>query len=104
MIELVELDKPAWNEEFRTMEFRRPAGAGQLNADEHITAAEIVVTERRTGADATAAMISDVAPYNQTQVRYMLRGGVRGKSYLMEIRATTSNGQRLTEYRQVNII
>lgn len=102
MIELP--PKPAWNEEFRTMEFRRPDGAGQLNADETITAAEVICTERRTGTVVTADMISDVAPYNQTQVRYKLKGGVKGKTYLLEIRATTTNGQKLTEYRLLNII
>lgn len=101
---VTELPKPARNNEFRIMEFVRPDGMGQLNGDEVITAAAITVTERRTGVDVTADMISDVAPYNQIAVRYRLRGGVKGKSYLMEIVVTTSNGQDLTEYRQVNII
>lgn len=101
---MIELTKPTWNEEFRTMEFRRPDGAGQLNAEETVTAAEVLCTERRTGTNATANMISDVAPYNSTQVRYRLKGGVKGSAYILEIRATTSNGQKLTEYRQLNII
>lgn len=33
MIKIIEITKPAWNDEFRVMEFRRTDGTGQLNDD-----------------------------------------------------------------------
>lgn len=104
MTKIVEIDKPAWNEEFRVMEFRRTDGTGQLNDDETVTAVEIVVTDWRSSADVTADMVDNVGIHGPTSIRYRLRGGTRGAAFLMEVRITTSNGQKLTEYRQVNII
>lgn len=65
---------------------------------------EIVITDQRSGVDVTADMVGNVVVHSPTEIRYRLRGGTRGRSFLMEVRITTSNGQKLTEYRQVNII
>jgi predicted deacylase len=97
MEQTLEIYKPAYNEEFRTMQFRRADGHGQLNDKETITDCAVVCTEKSTGTDATPEMISEVAVYDETQVKYRLKGGVAGKVYQLRIRITTSNGQKLEE-------
>ncbi|QXE85954.1 hypothetical protein KP003_16565 [Geomonas nitrogeniifigens] len=102
MIEQIE--KPAFNKEFRVYEFRRPDGRGQLNADETITAATVKTSDYKTGEDVTESMISQTGPYAQTKVKYRLAGGERGKTYLLEIQATTSNQQDLAGYLLVKVM
>lgn len=93
---MLEIAKPAYNEEYRTMQFRRPDGKGQLTSEETVTAAEVVCTDAIKGIT-DASMISDVAPYDQTQVRFKLKGGVPGRAYFLAIHVTTSLDQKLSE-------
>ena len=97
------ITKPTHNEEFRTCQFRRPDGQGQLNESETVTAASVVCTERSTGQDVTSEMISSVAPYASTQVRYKLTGGTAGRTYLLRVRCETSNSQKLEETFELRI-
>ncbi len=98
------IEKPAYNEEFRTCQFRRTDGQGQLNSTETVSSAEVVCAERNTGVDTTSAMISDVAPYSQTYVRYKLKAGAAGTVYILSVRCTTSNGQKLEEKFLLKVI
>ena len=98
------IEKPAYNEEFRTCEFLRPDGQGQLNGSEIVSSAAVLCLDRSTGADMSAAMISTVAPYNSTQVRYKVIGGTAGKVYILRVRGVTSNGQKLEEPFELRII
>jgi hypothetical protein len=79
---------------FRYHEFRRSDGRGWLNAEETLTGTPAVtVTSRPLGTDCTAGMVSEVAVYNDTAVRYRLAGGVSGEAYIVAIAVETSNGQ-----------
>lgn len=100
---IAQFEKPSFNKEFRIMEFRRPDGQGQLGPDETIVSATIVATNYKTNEDVTLSMISDVAPYDLTKVRYRLSGGVRGETYLLEVRITTSTQQDLGDYLLVMV-
>lgn len=102
---MIEIRKPAYNEEWRTLDFMRDDGDGQLNGDETVTAAEAVVTVRGQ-TTAITDMISNCAPYGSpaTQVRYYLIGGTKGTVYFAEFRVTTSNGQKLSDTLMIKVI
>ena len=91
------IEKPSYNEEFRTVQFLRPDGHGQLSSGESISSCEVVCSEVLTGTETTAEMVESASPYDQTQVLYMLKGGDLGKNYLLQIRIVTSAGQKLAE-------
>lgn len=86
------LIKPAYNAEFRTYDF-----SPQLTTGETLASATVQILRDDTGADDSATMVSDVAVYNDTEVRYKLFGGVSGKTYRRVFRVTTSNNQQLEE-------
>lgn len=88
---------------FYQHQFRRTDGRGWLNADETIATATATVTDIATGADVTAAMISNVAPYGDTSVRYQLAAGTAGHTYRITITITTSNGQTMVDTAEVRI-
>ena len=94
---MIEIEKPAFNDEWRTMEFRRPDGLGQLSSTETVQSAAVICRERTTGSQPIVSMVSEVAPYNQTSVLYNLKGGTPGKSYFLEFQVITSNNQKLSE-------
>lgn len=98
------ITKPAYNEEFRTCQFRRSDGQGQLGATETITTASVVCIDRSNDVDTSSTMISDVAPYNNTQVLYKLLGGSIGKTYFLKVRCVTSTSQRLEETFELEIV
>jgi hypothetical protein len=91
------ITKAAYEETFRTVQFRRPDGQGPLNESETLVSASVSCAAAKTGEDATAAMLSDVATYDETQVRYLLKGGTAGTEYLLSVRVATSNGQKFEE-------
>ncbi len=101
---MIAIEKTAYEEIFRTCEFKRPDGQGWLNDTETISTAAVLAVEKVTGTDVSATMISDVAPYNSTQVKYKLKAGVFGKIYYIKVRGATSNGQKLEEIFEVRII
>ena len=100
---MIEITKPAFNEEFRTMQFRRPDGQGQLNSDETVASAAIICTDK-AGTNVTGNMISDVAPYANTQVRYKLKGGTANALYHLRFQVVTSNNQKLEEHVVLKVI
>ena len=91
-----QITKPAYNDEWRILEFKRPDGIGQLEADETIVSASILCTDGN-GIDTTSAMIADITPVNSTQVRYELKGGEEGKTYALRVRCVTAIGKKLEE-------
>jgi len=98
------IEKTAYEELFRTCEFKRPDAQGWLNALETIASAEVIVIERGTGTDVSATMVSDVAPYNSTQVKYKLKGGVSGKRYDIRVKGITSNSQKFEEVFELRLL
>lgn len=102
---MITIEKPAYNEEWRVCEFRRPDGRGPLNSDETVqSVVSVTCADRSSGADASAAMISGAAVYNNTQVRYQLKGGTVGTTYVRAIRIITSNGQKLEDKLFIKVI
>lgn len=94
------IDKPAWNEEWRVCWF-----TGQLNEDETVQSVDsVTMQEGLTGPITTADMISGAAPYNGTGVRYQLKGGTPGKTYIRVIRIISSNGQKLEDKMPVKVV
>ena len=93
------LEKPAYNEEFRTLDFSL-----QLASGETISSATVTISELHTGIDTSATMISGVAPYNSTSVKYKLSGGTADTTYQRIIRVVTSTGQKLEEQLQVKVV
>jgi len=82
---------------FYTHQFRRPDGRGWLNESETVASAVITCTDMASGEDMSGVMISQIAPYNSTQVRYKVSGGIAGHTYRITITITTSNGQDLSD-------
>ena len=101
---MIVIEKTAYEEIFRTCEFKRADGQGWLNDLETIVSAEVIIIERSTGSDVSATMASDVAPYNSTQVRYKLKVGTFGKTYYIRVRGLSSNGQKFAEVFELRII
>ena len=101
---MISISKPAYNEEYRDFEFKRPDGKGQLSATETLTAATAICSNVATGEDATAEMIDFVSVHESTAVAYLLKGGVIGTTYKIEFRVSTSNGQKLSDYLLVEVI
>jgi len=93
------LEKPAYNEEFRTLDFSL-----QLAAGETISSATVTIVDNSTGSDCSADMIASVAPYNSTMVKYTLKGGTTGQVYLRTFRITTSTGQKLEERVALRVV
>lgn len=85
-------------------QFRRSDGRGWLNEDETVATAAVTVADAATGEDVSASMVSSVAPYNGTQVRYKLAAGTAGRAYRVTITITTSNGQEFEDTVELRII
>jgi hypothetical protein len=98
------ITKPAWNEEYRAFEFKRPDGKGQLNVTETLIGAAVICTEEATGTDTSSTMITEAAVYNNTAVKYKLKGGTKGIVYRLEFQVTTSNSQKLSDTLVVEVI
>jgi len=95
--------KPAYNEEWRLCEFKRPDGRGQLGEGEIIVSAAIICKDSKTQI-ATTAITSGVTPINETQVLYQLKGGTRAQRFIMQIQIITSGGNKLEEAFSLEIV
>lgn len=102
-IRLNDIVKAAYEEMFRMCQFKRPDGRGWL--EDGVTVSEAAVTvEPDGGGEPMAEMVSNVAPYDNTQVRYKLIGGTAGAKYLVRIRITTSDGQKLEARAALKVV
>ena len=101
------IEIPAGNKEFRVFRFARPDGRGQLTDGETIQTAAVVATHAATG-EAVAGLVSQVAPYDSTAVRYFVDPGAAELTKRARVALTfsvvTSNGQTLTDTLQAVII
>ncbi len=101
------IEIPVGNKEFRLFHFLRADGRGQLNADETIQSATVTVTNAATG-EAVAGLVSQVAPYDSTAVRYFVDPGAANLTPRARIDLTftvaTSNGQTLTDTLPIAIM
>lgn len=98
------IEKPAWNDEWRTCEFRRPDGTGPLNEVETVQSVSAALCVDRTTGETVAGMIEQAAPYNSTQVRYRLLGGTPGQQVFRILRIVSSNGQKIEDKKLVKIV
>lgn len=100
------IEIPVGNEEFRVFNFRRPDGRGQLAEGETVQTAAVVATHAATG-EAVAALVSQVAPYDSTAVRYFVDPGAAelaaGAQIVLTFAIVTSNGQTLTDVLHARI-
>jgi hypothetical protein len=92
------LEKPAYNDEWRTFDF-----SPQLAAGETLALVGVTITDS-AGTDTSAAMISNVTVYAETMIKYRLKAGTVGTSYLRTFRVTTSSGQQLEDRAPVKIV
>ena len=101
------IEIPAGNKEFRLFHFTRTDGRGQLTTGETIQTAAVVATHAATG-EAIAGLVSQVAPYDSTAVRYFVDPGAAGLTKRARVALTftviTSNGQTLTDVLQTVIV
>jgi hypothetical protein len=88
-----QIDKPDYNEEYRICDFS-PVFVGT----ETIISTPTVTIYDSVGLDVSATMVSNVSISTDTKgVRYMLKGGAKGSNYEMDIKITTSGGQKFKE-------
>lgn len=101
------IEIPAGNKEFRLFHFARPDGRGQLTTGETIQSATVTAAHAATGG-AVAGLVSQVAPYDSTAVRYFVDPGAANLTPRIRIALTftvvTSNGQTLTDTLQAVIV
>ncbi len=90
------MTKTAAEQIWRYHQFLRPDGRGWLASGETIATATVTCATI-DGVDATAAMISGAAPYSGTQVKYLVKAGTSGISYIITVTVTTSNGQTFAD-------
>lgn len=98
------ITKTAYEEFFRYHEFKRPDGKGWLADEETISTAAVTIIEKETGQDVSASMVSSVSTYGNTKVKYMLKAGAAGKTYIATIKITTSTGQKFEDALEIKVI
>lgn len=100
------IEIPAGNKEFRVFQFVRADGLGQLNGDETVQSATVVAARYPAGAS-VANLVSQVAPYNGTAVRYFVDPAAAelaaGAQIVLTFAIVTSNGQTLTDVLHARI-
>jgi hypothetical protein len=84
-------EKAAYEQFFRYVDF-----SNILQTGETISIASVTVTDVSTGADTSSSMVSGVAPYDDTMVIYMIKGGTAGHRYTVTIHVVTSLGQQFS--------
>lgn len=101
------IEIPVGNKEFRLFHFARLDGRGQLTAGETIQTAAVVATHAATG-EAVAGLVSQVAPYDSTAVRYFVDPGAAelsaGTKIALTFAVVTSNGQTLTDVLHATLV
>jgi hypothetical protein len=94
-----QIDKPDYNEEFRTCDF-----STILEVTDTVSAAFAVILDK-TGADVSAAMLSNVTvAVGNKGVRYKLKGGTAGEKYTLSIQVETASLQKFEEPFTVCIV
>lgn len=97
------ITKRAYEEFFRYHDFQRSDGNGWLNTDETLTSGTVTAADKLTAADVSATMISSVSVYASTKMKYMLKAGTSGRTYVITIRVVTSNGQKFEDQVEVKV-
>lgn len=92
----MQITKTPYEEIFRYHQFRRADGRGWLNDQETLSTVAVTVKDS-AGVDQSSTMVSGAAVYQQTYAVYMLKAGTSGTAYTVNIRATTSNGQKFED-------
>lgn len=87
-----QIDKPAYNEEFRVCDF-----SNVLDTGDTVTTGTVIVLGK-DGVDYTSDMISDISVATGNRgLRYKLKGGIAGKRYNLEVRISTASLQKFEE-------
>jgi hypothetical protein len=100
------ITKQAYEEFWRYHNFLRSDGNGWLAVGETVSTCTVLVKEKITGTDVSATMVSGVVPDGTpvTRVKYYLKGGVSGTTYIIEIRCVTSTGQKFEDEIEVKVL
>lgn len=95
---MTQIEKTSYEEIFRYHEFLRPDGGGWLSTGETLSSVSMTATTE-VGVDATSTIIDSavVYPTGGTAVKYKLKGGVLGTTYLLNIKVVTSTGQKFED-------
>lgn len=87
-----QIDKPAYNEEFRICDFSTILGT------DTISTATVTIVNSFLNVDTSTTMITSVTvPSGATTVRYMLKGGTAGEKYTLSVKASTVGLQKFVE-------
>lgn len=95
--------KYAYEERTRYFEFKRDDGRDGLATGETLTSPTVTCADADTGADCSSSMISGVSVVDDTKVAYTLKAGTAGSSYILDIRAVTTTGQKLEGKVEVEV-
>lgn len=100
------ITKQAYEEFWRYHEFLRSDNKGWLASGETVSTCAVLVKDKASGEDVSATMVSGAVPNGtpQTQVKYYLKGGVAGTTYIVEIRIVTSTGQKFEDEIEVKVL
>ena len=93
--------KYEYEEIYRYFEFKRDDGRDGLAENETLETCSVTCTD--SGGNVQAGMIDDVGIVNDTQVQYKLLGGTVGETYTIDVRAVTSNGQKLEGKTEIEV-
>jgi len=91
---------------YRYFQFKRPDNLDGLAVGETLATVDSVTCLEVSSPylDVTSDMIANFAIYLNTQVVYMLQGGLAGRTYMITIKATTSLGQKLEGVVYIKVI
>jgi hypothetical protein len=99
----MDFEKYAYEEVYRYFQFKRTDGKDGLATNEILVSHSVTCKEKETGADYTSTMITNTAISGETQVVYLLKGGVSGTLYNIEVKAVTTQGQKLEGFVEIAV-
>ena len=90
------IEKRVAEQIYRYHQFRRTDGVGWLGTTETIVSEDVVILDA-SNVDLSSTMVDNDAIYNDTQVRYRIKGGESGKNYSVVITVDTSAGNKFED-------
>ena len=96
--------KKIYEEYFRLYNFA-PILADAILADgETLATGAVTVIKKQTDSDESGSMVSDVSVYDDTKVKYKIKAGEVGKTYIIEIKCVTTNGQKFEDWLEMRVV
>ena len=101
------IDKRSTESFYRYHEFRRTDGQGWLASGEYISTATVTAYEKNRPIAVTSTMVSgtEVIDGNstKTKVKFLLKAGTSGKTYVIKINVVTSADQIFEDWYEVKV-